>query len=429
MPASGPGRSAVGHPPPVLPSDVGHPPPVLPSDVGHPPPVLPSAVGHPPLLLLVLALWLAACGGGSPAPDASWPAGALLSARREALMRTLDRLAQLEGTPLAHAARDLADALPDCPELTARAPDGIAGLREALRCAGPEAELAGLRRYRGEADLALALPVAKGPRVLLTSRERDGRTDLEIRWPRSAAAATAAGLLPGAKDAGPAVLATGDRVLHARVRSDGLDLASLAPRGSQADELFRLRSQLLSKALLDGTWELAIYPPAPGEAMPRVAAALGVRAEAAARAAADRFLDDVESAWPLRRRAVVFDGREGACLPDLNLLPQLAPCLLASDGALLLGWNAGSLRHALDRANAAGATPGSVAGARDAPGRVEIDFARLGEADRSLAALHGDGATSEVTRWPWRRLVARGRRSGDAIALHVELVELVERDS
>lgn len=382
-----------------------------------------SAAWRPPLALLVLALWLAACG--SQPPDADWPAGALLSARREALLGALDRLMQLEGTPLAHAARELADALPDCPELEARAPDGVAGLRDALRCAGSGEDLAGLRRYRDEADLALALPVAEGPRVLLTSRERGGRTQLEIRWPSSAAGAMAAGLLPGEAAAGPPVLATRDRVLHARVRSDGQGLASLAPRDSQADDLFRLRSQLLSKALLDGSWELAIYPPAPGEAMPRVAAALGVRAEAAARVAADRFLDDVESTWPLRRQSRVFDGREGACLPDLNLLPQLAPCLVTTEGALVLGWNAGSLQHALER-GAGGADASSAPVADAAPGRLEIDFSRLREADRSLAALHGDGALREVTRWPWRRLLARGRRSGDFIALHVELEE---RDS
>jgi hypothetical protein len=339
---------------------------------------------------LALLLWLAACGGERP-PDADWPGGALLSGRRDAVARHLSDLSRIEGTPLARESQRWLATLPDCPEIEARAPT-LAGLPDAWTCAAPDTPPSGIRRHRGEADLALALPIGAdpaAPRVLVTSRTQGERTRLEVHWPRWEGQPPIAVLLPGSAPAGAPRLAPAERVLHALVRSDGLDLTALVPQGSQADDLFRLRSRLLSSALLDGSWELAVYPPAPGQEMPRIAVALGVRAGAAARAAAERVLDDVESAGPLRRQRVEIAGREADCLPELRLLPELAPCLVARDDALVVGWNAASLRYAL------ASSPHDAHDARDesgevAAGRIEIDFDRLygryPHADRSLAA-------------------------------------------
>ena len=106
----------------------------------------------------------------APPPDAGWPSGALLSARRAPLLRLLEQLEQLEHTPLARQAGVLRAALPDCPEIEAHARDGAAGLPDALRCAAPSGPLAGLRRYRGEDSLALAIPLEL-VLVLLLSKE------------------------------------------------------------------------------------------------------------------------------------------------------------------------------------------------------------------------------------------------------------------
>ncbi|MGH0032593.1 MAG: hypothetical protein ACQGVC_22605 [Myxococcota bacterium] len=385
------------------------------------------------MLALLAGSWLVACGRAPDAPDAGWPPGALLSARREAATDTLARLARLEGTPLAHGATRLLAELPDCPELAAHAADAR-GLAGAIGCAGDTEAVAGLRRYRGDADLALALPVGDrrvgdgragdGPRVLVTAREQGDRTRLHVRWPDAATSPKLASLLPGDAEAGAPVLVGRDPVLHARIRSEGLDLAALVAEGGQADELFRLRGELLSSTLLDGSWEFALYPPAPGREMPRVAAALGVRMAFAARSASERFLDDVESRWPVHRQEASFHGQPGVCLPDLNLLPELAPCLVVGERALVLGWNGESLAHAL--------APGPLATpvVTNAAGRVEIDFARLAEADRELTALQQAGA-SHAADWPWRRWVARAARAegDDAVLVDVELLHDAGGDS
>jgi hypothetical protein len=156
--------------------------------------------------------------------------------------------------------------------------------------------------------------------------------------------------------------------------------------------------------------------------MPRIAVALGVRAGAAARAPAGRIHDDGESARPRRRQRVEFARRGADRLPELRLLPVLAPGRVARVDALGGGGYAASLRYAL------ASSPHDAHDARDesgevAAGRIEIDFDRLQQADRRLAGLHHapNGEPPRVTRWPWQRLVARGDARGDAIDLRVEL--------
>ena len=144
-------------------------------------------------------------------PDADWPAGALLSADRQELLRMLSEAEQLEGTPLARLARELRRVLPDCDALEAHAPGppagdqelsgGSAGLRDAIRCAEPSGPLEGLHDYRGDAGVALAIPLDAGPRVLLRADARKDRLRLDVLWPAAAAGDLLAGLLPGSEQA------------------------------------------------------------------------------------------------------------------------------------------------------------------------------------------------------------------------------------
>jgi hypothetical protein len=365
------------------------------------------------------------CGSArTPHPDAGWPSGALLSARRAPLLRLLEQLEQLAHTPLARQAGALRAALPDCDEIEAQARDGAAGLPDALRCAAPSGPLAGLRRYRGEDSLALAIPAGgapgDGPRVLLRARHHEETLHAQVHWPDAATGGLLASLLPGEKAAGAPLLARADRVLHARVRSPGLDLAALVPEGSQGDDLFHLKGELLSRALLDGSWELAMYPPTERAQMPRIALALGVRLRRAAETGMQRLLDELEQSWSLRHTPVAFSFAEGAvargaCLPELKLLPELAPCAVTTDAALVLGWNAASLRHALD-------TGGAPEAALGFAGQAELDLSALERADLRLAAAGGEPSPDPVTRWPWRGAKAWGERRGDATAVWIELV-------
>ena len=107
-----------------------------------------------------------------------------------------------------------------------------------------------------------------------------------------------------------------------------------------------------------------------------------------AESALHALLDDVEDSWSVRHEPLSLAGTRGACLPELNLLPGLAPCALATERAIVLGWDAASLRHAL------GETPSAQPQTATAA-RAEIDLSRLHEADRRLAALRpGDGAAT-----------------------------------
>lgn len=372
--------------------------------------------GLPRTALAVLAIGLGLASGCArdASPDARWPAGSLVSADRAALLRVLAPFERIEHTPLARAARDLARALPECDRIEARAdrPEALAG---ALRCADPDGPLRDLHAWRGGNAAVLALPVSEAgaPRLLLRVREQAEGLVMSARWPRPGDGSPLASLLPGTAPAGPAVLAATDRVAHVRVLSDGLDPLALVPAGSQADELFRLRRGLAA-AFLDGSWEVAVYVPAAGARMPRIAVALGVRLRTAADAALDRLLTDVEASWPVRRARLPVAGLSAACLPGLALLPELAPCGVATERALVLAWNADSLRHAL--ATGPGAEP-----LADAAGRAVLDLERLHRADLLLAALDAPGAVAPVQRWPWRRLVAHADRRGDAVALEVRL--------
>jgi hypothetical protein len=373
--------------------------------------------------LLPLVALLAACARPQ---GPQWPPGLLLSADRSALSTFLDSLAQLEGTPLARIAGEWKAALPECAQVEASAPDADPqALLASLRCADPAGPLAAFHAARGEHALALAFPGAGDARPTAVADVDGGAARATLRWPEPDG--RLADLLPGDAPAGPDRLAVADRVAHGRARSAGpLDLAAWVPSGSQGDRLFHLRDRVLSAALLDGTLELAIYQPEPSAAMPRSALALGVRQPDAARAAAERFLGEIASMWRLRRAEFAAPAGTGACLPDLHLLPELAPCYAVARDALVLGWNEASLRHALGSpADPEDSEHALRAGNAALPARFDLDLAKLREADLALAAKLG--REPAALRWPWRSVRASaGRESG---ALRVDLELMPERAS
>jgi hypothetical protein len=378
------------------------------------------------------AAWLRLCAGlsaavalacGSPDPpsaDADWPEGALLSARTEELRRLLLDLESLRHTPLARSARRLREALPACATVEAIALRP-AGWAHALRCAEPDAALSGLHAHRAETDAgaAFAVPLSEGdaPRLLLRLARAPERLRLDLRW--SPSDHQLASLLPGRDPPGPGVLDDRERLLHTRVRVDGaLDLAGLIPAGSQADDLLHLRAEVLGAAILDGTWEMAIYAPLADAGMPRIAVALGVRSEEAAAAAAERLVAEVERHWSVARTPLPAERYTGSCLLDLRVLPELAPCYAATERALVFAWNPASLERALARD---GHEPIAAPTREDAAGHLEVDLAGLRETDLRLARRVGPEAVAAVARWPWTRLVASGdRRDGD-LSLHFAL--------
>ncbi|HEY8155825.1 MAG TPA: hypothetical protein VII72_16970 [Myxococcota bacterium] len=373
---------------------------------------------RPRALALVAGLALAACSG-PPAPDAGLPPGALLVARTAGLQRLLATAAKLEGTPLARQARALAGRLPDCERVEARA-DGNAGLPDSLACGDPNGPLAALHRKLGEHDLAFALAVGVPARMLGSADVAgDGTLAVSLLLPGDALAGPAGFLLPGPEPAGPPVLSTRAQLLHARVRAgERLDLASFVPPESQAARLFHLESALFSGLVLDGTWEAAVYLPEDGSGTPRTALALGVRERTAAVAAIEAFIEKIRESWPVQRSDFSVGGASGACLLDLNLLPDLAPCYVATERSLVAGWNPASLRQAL----AGGSRPAQLGIGLGGAGALVLDLARVEEADARLRARLPAGAVLlPASVYPWSRLSLRGERGQGGVRLQLRL--------
>jgi len=368
--------------------------------------------------VLLALLALAACSGRQ-APDAELPPGALLLARTAALHRLLATAARLEGTPLARHALDLAERLPPCDWVEARA-DSNLELPGALACGDPAGRLAALHRQLGDHDLAFALAVEGRARMLGSADVGDdGTLAVWLLVPGDALEGPAGFLLPGSEPAGPPVLSASEQLVHARVRAgERLDLAAFVPAESQAARLFHLESSLFSGLVLDGTWEAALYPPEDGHATPRAALALGVREHAAAVAAIEAFIGKIRESWPVQRSEFAIGGASGACLLDLNLLPDLAPCYVATGRALVAGWNAASLRQALR------GTSDEVAAAAglDGPGALVVDLSRVEEADAKLRAQVPAGTVLlPPSVYPWSRLSLWGERGRDGVQLQLRL--------
>ena len=103
----------------------------------------------------------------------------------------------------------------------------------------------------------------------------------------------------------------------------------------------------------------------------------------------------------------------GACLLDLNVLPELAPCYVATDRALVVAWNPASLRKALE-----GEPADTVVEAAGAT----VDFERIAEVDAELSVRVAPESERLLPEYPWRRLEARGRRVGDEVQVRLRLV-------
>jgi hypothetical protein len=370
-----------------------------------------------------LALALAAAGCGEPPSLGSdWPEGTLVVARTDALMQLLARLQRIEGTRIARRAAEIEAALPDCAWVEGREENGRpADVWSRLACPSAESALAGLDRERGDRDIAFALPSNGGVRTVgALAIAENGDVEAEILLSRSVFSSARALMLPGAEPPGPSLLSHTDELAHARLRPEGgLDIAALVPASGQADRMFRLKSELFAGAILDGTWEAAIYLPEPGHPMPRSTLAVGFSLKDPAVAAIERFVSDLQASWPVHRSDFTLGAARGACLLDLNILPDFAPCYVATEEALVIGWNPSSLRKAL----ATGEEEARTAGEPHPEAGLTVDLERFPEADARFAQLVTPDAGAPPTGPPpWRRLTVDGAREGDAVRLRIQLV-------
>jgi hypothetical protein len=363
--------------------------------------------------MCLLLLALAACG---PVPhDDGLPKGALLAGDADALRRIALRLERLAETPLGREARVVRDRLEGCKQFVASTPNGDAvALFASIRCDSVETLPKAARALLGAKSLVIVWPFAGDGRLAgAIDVSASGSVDLDATLRLAAATGLASLVMPAEAPSGAAVLADGDTLLHARFRPEaGIKIASLVPAGSQADAMFRLKSELFAGTVLDGTWEAAIYLPDAGHGMPPIALAVGTRAQAPAVAAMEKFIADLGSTWAVTRHTASIAGHEGACLSDLRILPEFAPCYVATDRALVVGWNAASVAKGFEAGSAP--LPESAAA-------LVVRLDRFPEADERLRQVLAPGAPKAALDYAWQRAELRAERVGDATRIRVEL--------
>jgi hypothetical protein len=359
---------------------------------------------------LVAVAALTAC---SAAPEEPAPAGAWWVGRGPVVRALLAEASHLEGTPAGVAALQLGAVLPACDLVGARTePADLALLILETRCLDDGDPLA-VELRRGGGDVAFALPGVGATRARGSLRLDADALRADLVWPHPEADGVLALLLPARDAAAPARLARADRLAHARVRTrDGIDLAAWLPDASASQRLRAWLVGMLDGVVLDGTWEAAVYPPAQPEGLPGLAAALGVRSPRLATAAVERVLSDAARRWGAERSALHLAAGEGACLSALPRLPELAPCYVATDGALVFGWNRPSLLRALG-------PPGTLgSGDTASPGRIDVDLAKLLDAQ---AGERQPATRAAPTLPPWGRLRVETALEDDVLTSRLTL--------
>lgn len=363
--------------------------------------------------IVVLAAGVASsCGEAS-----NLPPGFSLDGEGPPVLRFLGQLESLEGTPLAKRAGVLRRRLASCRRIQGHTED-LRNLAAALDCAD-EGAASPIESSLGKGQVVWSLEIEAGHH--LTGEARfgdDGSVTLSAEMPVLPRKDLLALLLPGADEPGPTLLSRRDALLQGRFKADqGLDPSRFLPEDEQVEGLFQLKSQILTDLLLEGSWELALYEPAEGDLMPPLALAVGFTQKKAAETAWNAYLREVEKAWGFVPVPLSLDRYDGACLNEIRVLPELAPCYLVTDGALVLGWNRESLQKAF------GGEPSDELADHS---RLVVELAALPGADSRLtASLRERLGVSEDSptpvEYPWKRLVLAGRREGSRYLLEGRL--------
>ena len=368
-----------------------------------------------PLLVAALLL-LAAC---ERSPVERLPAGRLWAGDAGAARALLQPLVGLEGTPAALAGGTLLARLASCQRFLAFCPAGKpCTLAAAISCQ-PEGEL-WERAEAARGDAAWVFVQGDGARRLAawgrTAAGGETRIHAELDPGESPARQPWEALLPARRDAAPAVLGEDHALVHLRLRSDrGFGGLGAGVAAERAEELFGLRGELFAAMALEGTAEVALYDPAPGQLIPPIALALPVRNRAAGVRALEDLIARTHTRWGATRTPWQLGPHRGACLSDLNVLPGLAPCYVATESALVLGWNRLSIAVALLAPPAPGTTAEKAGGSS-----LLLHLDRFPAADRRLReAWHSEGG--RAPRYGWSRATVNGRKRGARYELDLAL--------
>lgn len=382
-------------------------------------------------LFCTLLGMFAACQQPASSPTPSLPLGMAVTGDMALVSLLLGQLQQLEGSRAAQAAESLMDRLSRCEAVEGHATDGsLETLIGALACRPSPSALPSLEALRGTHALAFVLPIGSEARLSGVASVDEG-AQIHIEGvlhapPHDGAWAL---VLPGSESVAPARLNPHQSLLHIRAKpASGIDLEALLPEGDDFQGIMRLQGKILSGAVLDGSWELAAYPPQPGQHALAPVLALGFTLRAAAVRALEAMIRDLQSTYPVHRSPYSVGAADGACLLDLNIMPAFAPCYLATENAIVIGWNPHALAMALAGEGEGPSTGGSpsskqkdVSGGTLVTGLMaEISWHRFAQADGLLTRAMNPDAQPQEGHYPWREMRLAVRQGAER--LHVRLV-------
>ncbi len=394
--------------------------------------------GHLVLLaaLLTLLVSTSACGGRGDLV----PQGLTFAGDAAQLRPVLDRLEEMTGSPASEAATRVTAAISGCSRVFGHCEMPAAGspaaedatgddpgaggcdLAGALRCAEDSDTPEWIDTLRGDAGWVFAASTEPGRWLVVRgTTAEDGSVTLDGEVYPAGIEGPISLVLPAAEPAGPPHLSDSTSLVHLRLRPDGgLNLARFIQGGDWGARLYRLQSKLFEGTALAGVWELAIYPPSPGERIPPIALALDIRDRDLAVEVMEKFLHDLMATWPARRNDFTLGGWSGACLSNVRVMPDLAPCYVATDDTLVIGWNAASLQAALANpprgASAPGDPPWSSEGSE-----ARFELSRMPPVDSLLAQASGTTPLPS-SFYPWKRLDLRAHRGEDSYLFEADLV-------
>ncbi len=352
------------------------------------------------------------CGGSDF--TSSLPDGAVVAGAAAALTRALSRLERLELAPLGREAIELKNRLSDCEAFLGSSDAGeVTEVFRSIRCVSPTEIPASVRTLRGDADLALVLRFSDRGALAGAARiDEHGAVVFDARFDIDGEG-LASFLLPDDELPGPPKLNSDSALMQGRFRPEaGLNIAALVPEGGQGADLFRLKSELFAGAVLDGSVEFAVYLPENGRQMPPTALGMGFRFRAPAVAAMEKFVTDLRATWPVIPEPLEVGGHDGQCFGNLKILPEFAPCYVATADSLVIGWDRDSIEHALASGKAAAA---------DERGGLVVHLDRFHEADRMLRERISVASQAKGLDYAWDRIVARTSAEDGAYKFHFEL--------
>jgi hypothetical protein len=364
-------------------------------------------------LVVAAALVTLAC---DRSPTRSLPSGRFIVGDAGRIDDLLQRLEVMSGTQLARAASLAREKVEGCEELEAWCPgEESCALLERLSCRGGEAGLEQAYQLLGEADWFFGSELGEGQQLTAHGRTVGaGVTEVDLELSGLEEQQALSLLLPAERGPGPFLLSADQTLAQIRIRPDnGLDIASMVSREGWASQLFQLKSELFLATALKGNWELAVYVPEEGQRIPPTALALDFTSRRAAVAGMDQFLEEVMQAWPIRMSPISVGDWPGVCLSNLQVMPDLLPCYVATDTALVVGWNPMSLEKALAAGN-----PTDEGG----ESRVVLHLDRFPLADERLAAASGADPDATPPAYPWQQIRVSGGRQGDSYRLQIAFV-------